>query len=91
MCSSDLVEVSVKDTGPGIAAEDLPRIFEPFFTTKIVGTSPGTGLGLSTVYTIAQQDGLGLAVHTAPGEGTTFRLWMPVLKIENPKSETYTQ
>jgi signal transduction histidine kinase len=85
------VEVSVRDSGPGIGAQVLPRIFEPFFTTKIVGTSPGTGLGLSTVYTIAQQDGLGLAVQTALGEGTTFRVWMPVLKIENPKSETHTQ
>jgi signal transduction histidine kinase len=72
------VEVSVKDTGPGIAAEDLPRIFEPFFTTKIVGTSLGTGLGLSTVYTIAQQDGLGLAVESSLGQGTTFRIWFPL-------------
>jgi two-component system cell cycle sensor histidine kinase/response regulator CckA len=85
MQSEKYVELSVRDSGPGIAAEVLPRIFDPFFTTKIVGASPGTGLGLSTVYTIAQQDGLGLAVQTTPGEGTTFRLWMPV--VENPKSE----
>jgi signal transduction histidine kinase len=81
------VEVSVKDSGPGIGVEILPRIFEPFFTTKIVGTSAGTGLGLSTVYTIAQQDGLGLAVETTPGEGTTFRVWIPVVMIQNLKSE----
>jgi signal transduction histidine kinase len=71
------VEVSVKDSGPGIAPETLPRIFEPFFTTKTVGTSPGTGLGLSTVYTIAREDGVGLAVETKVGEGTTFRILIP--------------
>jgi signal transduction histidine kinase len=76
----EYVEFSVSDSGPGIAPEIFPRIFEPFFTTKIVGTSPGTGLGLSTVYTIAQQDGLGLAVKTEQGVGTTFRVWIPVLR-----------
>jgi signal transduction histidine kinase len=76
--ASEYVEVSVTDSGPGISSEVLPRIFEPFYTTKTVGTSPGTGLGLSTVYTIAQQDGLGLAVLTTMGKGTTFRLWLPI-------------
>ena len=71
------VEVSVADSGPGIAPETLPRIFEPFFTTKTVGTSPGTGLGLSTVFTIAREDGFGLAVETAVGKGTTFRILIP--------------
>src|SRR5262249_20602679 len=74
----EYVEISVADSGPGIAPQVLRRIFEPFFTTKIVGASPGTGLGLSTVYTIAEQDGLGLAVQTALREGTTFRVFIPV-------------
>jgi signal transduction histidine kinase len=81
--SQEYVQVSVIDSGPGIEAEVLPRIFEPFFTTKIVGAAVGTGLGLSTVYTIAQQDGLGLAVETAVGQGTTFRVFIPVPVAES--------
>jgi signal transduction histidine kinase len=70
------VEMSVADSGPGIDPQILPRIFEPFFTTKLLGTSRGTGLGLSTVDTIAEQDGLGIGVVT--GTGTTFRIILPV-------------
>ncbi|PWU20848.1 MAG: hypothetical protein C5B50_03010 [Verrucomicrobia bacterium] len=77
----EYVQLSVKDSGPGIAPEIRARIFEPFFTTKTVGTSPGTGLGLSTVYTIAQEDGLGLGMETAVAKGTTFRLWLPILRF----------
>jgi signal transduction histidine kinase len=84
--AGQFVEVFVTDSGPGIAADVLPRIFEPFFTTKMVGAAVGTGLGLSTVYTIAQQDGLGLAVETAAGQGTTFRVYVPV-----PDSETQSE
>ena len=72
------IEVLVADSGPGIPAEVLPRIFEPFFTTKSVGARPGTGLGLATVYTMAEQDGLGLGVETSAASGTTFRLLVPV-------------
>ncbi len=72
------LELYVRDTGPGIAPEVLPRIFEPFFTTKNMGATHGTGLGLHLVYTIAQQDGLGIALDTAPGCGTTFRILIPV-------------
>ena len=76
--SSSYVELAVMDSGPGIAPEILPRIFEPFFTTKHRGVVRGTGLGLSTVYSIAEQDGLGLAVETEPGRGTRFRVFIPV-------------
>lgn len=68
------VELCVSDSGEGIDAEILSRIFEPFFTTKNVGATRGTGLGLSMVYATAQEEGLGLAVQTNPGKGTTFRL-----------------
>ena len=71
------LELYVRDTGPGISPEVLPRIFEPFFTTKHVGATHGTGLGLHLVYTIAQADGLGIGVDTAPGAGTTFRILSP--------------
>ncbi|MSU58844.1 MAG: hypothetical protein EXS35_11880 [Pedosphaera sp.] len=71
------VELSVTDSGPGIALEIRDRIFEPFFTTKRTGTKAGTGLGLSLVYSIAQQEGLGLKVESEPGEGATFSLFIP--------------
>jgi PAS domain S-box-containing protein len=69
------VAVSVSDTGAGIPPEHLPHIFEPFFTTKEVGK--GTGLGLSQVYGFAKQSGGDVEVESAPGEGTTFTLYLP--------------
>lgn len=87
------VAVSVGDSGPGIPAEILPRVFEPFFTTKNAGARPGTGLGLSTVYTMAQQDGLGLAVETSSA-GTTFRILVPIFdqvrRSDSPTDERKT-
>ena len=71
------VELSVRDSGPGMAPEILCRIFEPFFTTKTGRGEHGTGLGLTTVYAIARQDGLGLGVESVPGHGATFRVLIP--------------
>ncbi len=71
------VAIEVRDTGPGISPDVLPRIFEPFFTTKTAGAHRGTGLGLSLVYSIARQDGWGLDVVSPPGQGATFRLILP--------------
>ena len=72
------IEVGISDSGPGIPPEVLPRIFEPFFTTKDLGHRPGTGLGLATVYTMAEQEGHGLGVETREGQGTTFRIVIPL-------------
>ena len=70
---SPWVEISIRDTGVGIDAEEQERIFEPFYTTK----PKGTGLGLATVHRIVEAHGGSLRVASEPGEGTVFALAFP--------------
>jgi len=67
------VTVSVSDTGPGMTAEEISKLFEPFYTTK----PKGTGLGLTVVSRVVEQNGGRVQVNSAPGEGTTFSLIFP--------------
>jgi signal transduction histidine kinase len=73
--TAPLVKLWVRDTGPGIPAEVLPKIFDPYFTTK--GPSQGTGLGLNIVQRLIKAGHGALHVHTRRNEGTTFTIYLP--------------
>jgi two-component system NtrC family sensor kinase len=70
------IEAHVADTGCGIAPENLERIFDPFFTTKEPGE--GTGLGLSVSLGIVERHGGTIRVHSRPGHGSHFVIWLPL-------------
>ena len=72
----EMALIEVADDGPGISQDVIDKIFEPFFTTKAVGE--GTGLGLATVYGIVKQSDGWIHVHSRPGEGAAFRIFLPV-------------
>jgi signal transduction histidine kinase len=70
---TELVEVGVRDTGPGISPKVLRNLFIPFFTTK----TEGTGLGLAISQSIVRNAGGMIEVHSQPGAGTTFTIVLP--------------
>jgi signal transduction histidine kinase len=74
--SGAAAQIRVRDSGPGIAADVLPRIFEPFFTTK--EDQHRTGLGLAVACTIAEHHGGTLTVESAPEKGAEFTLTLPL-------------
>lgn len=80
--SAGQVWIEIEDTGVGIAKEHIGRVFDPFFTTKPVGK--GTGLGLSLSYGIVQKHNGHIDVRSALGQGTCFRITLPV---RHPRTE----
>jgi PAS domain S-box-containing protein len=75
LAPGEYVLLAVSDTGEGIPSTILPHIFEPFYTTKGVGK--GTGLGLANCYGIVKQSGGEIVAESHPGEGATFRIFLP--------------
>lgn len=81
-----MVEISIIDTGCGITAQNLTKIFDPFFTSKAVGK--GTGLGLSVSHGIVQAHGGSIDVESTVGEGSTFRIRLPIEPPPDIASDT---
>ena len=71
--------ISIRDTGEGIKAEDIPHVFDPFFTTK----DYGTGLGLSVVHGIVQEHGGQIEVESELQKGTVFHILLPLVRFDN--------
>ncbi len=82
--ATDWMLIAVRDTGTGMSDDVRLRIFEPFFTTKARGK--GTGLGLALAYAMVDQSRGIIRVESAPGEGTIFRLYFPILAAPAPSA-----
>ncbi len=79
------VDISVSDTGPGVAPHIADKIFDPFFTTKEIGK--GTGMGLAIIHGIAKKSGGFVAFQSSPGEGTIFHVYLPAYIPASPPAD----
>jgi PAS domain S-box-containing protein len=76
------VKLTIKDHGPGISEEDLPRIFDPYFSTKQRGSQKGMGLGLTIAYSIVKRHEGSISMRSSPGMGTAVDVYLPVSEWE---------
>ena len=83
------LDIMVRDTGTGIASENLDRIFEPFFTTKEQGK--GTGLGLAAAFGTIQDHHGAITVYSEVGDGTVFHIYLPCAGVDVNKSQPETK
>ncbi len=74
--TAETITIQVEDNGCGMTEHELTRVFEPFYTTR--RKHGGTGLGLSITYSLAQELGGSIDVESTPGEGTRFRVTLPL-------------
>jgi two-component system sensor histidine kinase HydH len=77
LTGDNLIVIEIRDTGPGIRAENLNKIFDPYYTTK----TKGTGLGLAIVHKIIDAHNGDIRVRSVPGQGTAFIISLPAKKI----------
>jgi two-component system, cell cycle sensor histidine kinase and response regulator CckA len=89
LCAGDYALLEVEDHGLGMDAATKARIFDPFFTTKTTGS--GSGLGLTSVYTIVQRCGGAIEVESEPGCGCLMRVYLPVTNATSEVGDTRTQ
>ena len=75
---SEVLRITIRDSGEGIRSEDIPHVFDPFFTTK----DYGTGLGLSVVHGIIQEHGGQIEVESEPQKGTAFHILFPLVRFD---------
>ena len=87
--AGDYAQITVSDTGSGIAPEHLEKVTEPFYSTKELGK--GTGLGLSMVYGFTKQSGGTMRIESELGTGTTVTLWLPAADKSEPVPERRTE
>jgi PAS domain S-box-containing protein len=76
----DYLRISIRDTGPGIHAENLAKIFDPYYSTKDTYSQKGLGLGLAVCYSIIKRHNGLVTVESQVGKGTTFYIYLPAVK-----------